>query len=256
MADKKMTELQPLGTGIQAGDILHVVDDPLGAPVNTQVTVEDFVGNLNKTVGATEGASGKSGVRSTLTTGALASPAYGDLTPLETTLTASAAAEHTNVYGAKFTAKMSSASSNLTLATGEAAGVKAELDLTDGIVNVGGKTYGLIVKLNDSNKATTTRAMTPSAMIKLSDDTFDAITSTPEASDAHTATVQHLMELGNVHMTTNSDYWNTSDKGMVFKSANTVTTTEIASGTHKIRMKVNGEDMFLLAVANSYETSV
>ena len=56
-------------------------------------------------------------------------------------------------------------------------------------------------------------------------------------------------------MTTNSAYWNASDKGMVFKSANTVTTTEIASGTHKIRMKVNGEDMFLLAVANSYETS-
>ena len=159
-----------------------------------------------------------------------------------------------DVYGAKFTAKMSSASSNLTLATGEAAGVKAELDLTDGIVNVGGKTYGLIVKLNDSNKATTARAMTPSAMIKLSDDTFDAITSSPEESDAHTATVQHLADLGNVHMTTNSDYWTTSDKGMVFKSSNTVTTTEIASGTHKIRVKVNGSDMFLLAVANGHST--
>jgi len=254
MADKKMTELQDLGTGIAAGDILHVVDDPTGAPVNKQISVENFVGNLNKTVGATEGAAGKSGVRSTLTTGALAAPAYGDLTPLETTLTASAAAEHTNVYGAKFTAKMSSASSNLTLATGEAAGVKAELDLTDGIVNVGGKTYGLIVKLNDSNKGTTARAMTPSAMIKLSDDTFDAITSNPQESDAHTATVQHLADLGNVHMTTNSDYWTTSDKGMVFKSANTVTTTEIASGTHKIRVKVNGSDMFLLAVANGHST--
>tara|TARA_B000000609_G_scaffold135771_1_gene111556 strand:- start:52 stop:819 length:768 start_codon:yes stop_codon:yes gene_type:complete len=254
MADKKMTELQDLGAGIAAGDILHVVDDPLVAPVNKQVTVENFVGNLNKTVGATEGAAGKSGVKSTLTTGALASPAYGTLTPLETTLTASAAAEHTNVYGAKITAKMSSASSNLTLATGEAAGLYAELDLTDGITNVGGKTYGLIVKMNDSNKSTTARATTPSAMIKLSDDTFDAITSSPEESAAHTATVQHLADLGNVHMTTNSDYWTTSDKGMVFKSSNTVTTTEIASGTHKIRVKVNGSDMFLLAVANGHST--
>ena len=58
MADKKMTELQDLGAGIAAGDILHVVDDPLVAPVNKQVTVENFVGNLNKTVGATEGAAG------------------------------------------------------------------------------------------------------------------------------------------------------------------------------------------------------
>lgn len=254
MADKKMTELQDLGTGIAAGDILHVVDDPTGAPVNKQISIENFVGNLNKTVGATEGATGKSGVKSTLTTGALASPAYGTLTPLETTLTASAAAEHTNVYGAKFTAKMSSASSNLTLATGEAAGLYAELDLTDGITNVGGKTYGLIVKMNDSNKSTTARATTPSAMIKLSDDTFDAITSSPEQSASHTATVQHLADLGNVHMTTNSAYWTASDKGMVFKSANTVTTTEIASGTHKIRVKVNGSDMFLLAVANGHST--
>ena len=55
-------------------------------------------------------------------------------------------------------------------------------------------------------------------------------------------------------MTTNSDYWTTYDKGMVFKSANTVTTTEIASGTHKIRVKVNGSDMFLLAVANGHST--
>ena len=46
MADKKITALSDLGNALAAGDIFHVVDDPLVTPINKKVTAADVFNNI------------------------------------------------------------------------------------------------------------------------------------------------------------------------------------------------------------------
>ena len=51
MADKKITALTDLSTGIATADLFHVVDDPTGTPINKKISVTDLINNLPSFIG-------------------------------------------------------------------------------------------------------------------------------------------------------------------------------------------------------------
>lgn len=51
MADKKITALTDLGTGLASADLFHVVDDPSGTPINKKVSAENVFNNIPSWIG-------------------------------------------------------------------------------------------------------------------------------------------------------------------------------------------------------------
>lgn len=254
MADKKMTDLTDLSTGVASDDILHVVDDPSGSPVNKKVSVFNLMGNLNHTTN-TGDVTGRSLVKSTIDVNR--STTSGDIVALESVTTHTKGASGTgnsvvNIFGAKVHANVAGASS---VVTGTAAGAKITFDLTSGVLadNVntaftGGtaRVYGLQINMTDSQS---TRAVKPDAFICLNDDA--ANDDTEELYQ-----MSHLIEMGS-----GTDYVKATANGQAFANGHGIMGTSVNAHTFhtdsnsfdsKIRIKVNGTEYFLLATSNGF----
>jgi len=51
MADKKVTALTDISTGVAGADLFHIIDDPTGTPINKKISATDFINNLPSFIG-------------------------------------------------------------------------------------------------------------------------------------------------------------------------------------------------------------
>jgi hypothetical protein len=250
MADKKMSQLEELGTSLQSSDIMHIVTDPANNPVNRKGSISDIFGTLNHTTTSSE-STGKTFINSNFTVGN--GIVYsGNLTNMsaKTTVAPTSNTYIPAVYGQK---------TNLTVSgvqgwyTGDVIGHEIVLDVTDSVTSdrfqAASHQYGLKIMIQDSSE---NRATSPSAFICLNDRTDSTLTMDEEDPGAVTT----LLSLGDrngeyVKLTQNAHLFE-AQGALMAENMNAYTIFTETDNVAKIKIKVNGSDYYLLATSNNH----
>ena len=273
MADKKMTDLTDLLTAVASDDVVHVVDDPTGSPVNKKVSVFNLFGNLNHSTNSGD-LTGRSFVSTSVST-AVGSTS-GDITAFSSQAThdhrTGDANSVVNIYGAKIDANLSGSN---TIVTTTAAGAKITLNMTNDVISAnvntaftGGtaRAYGLMIDINDSNQGASPRATKADAFLSLRDQggTYANTDSRPQA-------VHYFAEFGaSLAAASNTDghigsavggntHAGATNHAMFFSSVTANTSGWDGSGEiadARLRIKVNETEYWLLATSNSVHTGL
>jgi hypothetical protein len=226
MADKKITALTDLSTSIASEDLLLVIDDPSGTPINKKVTVKNVMGNLSHATVAADATNHR--LISATVTATADQATSGELSAGLFAVNHNSASTSANAIGELYTIKASTvlgdADNNITTSV---ATIYAELDISASADSVG-SAGGYVLSL-DVDCSTGARSVAPTAYIALGD---KFVTGTNPAT--------YLIDLfpsearnGTLTLSTPGDYG-------CYNDASTASTV---GGTLKIR--VNGEVQYI-----------
>jgi len=225
MADKKITELTELTT-LADVDLFVVVDDPAGTPITKKILSRNVFGNgasfvTNATfLGATV-------LRSTLTANVSANSATANTLIAADFLvnaTATSTQSH-NQFGLRVTSALSAAAAQTTV---EHAATKLILDVSNAASVIANTSVLRLVVAN-----TGARVSNVQSFISFGD----------AAANSTTAQTKYLFDIGQ----------NGSVSANLTSNTNATTlfsTSATGAATHKLRVRINGDDYFLL-VANT-----
>lgn len=228
MADKKITELSPL-TSLAAEDLFVVVDDPGGTPITKKTTAANVFSFVQSTlvgnaVTHTATTLGNTVFQVLVTGGGNVSSNVTTLAAASFTVNANASSQNTlTQYAVLAESKLSGATAN---ATTEHAVAKFTLDVSNSATLTTNTYVHLLYVAN-----TGARVANVQAFIGFGD----------QSSNSTTAQTKYLFDVG-LNGTANVSV---SSSGVT--NATTLLSTSAATATHKLRIRVNGTDYWLLA---------
>jgi hypothetical protein len=219
MADKKITALTEL-LGTSGDDIIHVVDNPGGTPIDKKVTIKNLVGNLSIITASTEAINA---VSMTLT----CNNSHTGNTIVAGRFSVSKAGNFTgnNQYGLIAESLLGAAGANV---VGTHAAAYFTVDPGES-ANVG-NTYGVII---DSGKANSswTRASAPRAFIAFGDDS------------PLTQPTEYLFDIGRPTKNVSGNATSTTATHVFSQASDTVI-------TGKLRVRINGVTRYICLTDN------
>jgi len=222
MADKKITALTA-ATSAASEDLIHVIDDPSGSPVNKKLTVKNFVGGIAHT---TTGSAADTLLAAVLTCGD-GQTNTNTLTAVSGRAVANDATSATavkDIYGGYFESSLQSTNNTV---TGRNSAIRAVCDISDGVATLGTTN---VMSLS-FKEAGTARGAAPNSYIEIMEEA---------TSGANPAT--YLMDIFPTDGNGNLTFQTGADLGF-YDDGGDKATAGAKDGTLKIR--VNGEAKYI-----------
>jgi len=226
MADKKITELTAL-TQLAKGDLFVVVDDPSGTPITKKMTAESVLTGLAYDVAAAS--TDSVGVKAIVTSNVVTTGASAAIKGAEFIVNVTATSANTSYqYGLVAKSLLSGAAANVKV---EHAAAKFVLDVSNATSTIA-NTSGLLIEVANTGA----RVANLQSFITFAD----------AASNSTSAQTLYLFDIGK------NGQANVSAN--VAAASGNITTllsnTAVAGATHKLRVRINGSDYFILLAAS------